>query len=359
LARQGQGATAPNPAVGAVLVKAGRIIGEGFHRGPGQPHAEAVALDDARARGEDPRGASLFVSLEPCCHEGGGKRTPPCAQRVVAEGVAEVFAAVADPNPRVAGRGMALLHSAGVKVHWGPCEAEAQELISDFAVWVTARRPFVTLKWAQSLDGETTGVGSPWVTGPEARAHGHELRAAHDAVAVGAGTLRIDDPQLTVRHAPLGPGGTPRRLVFAGAQGLPAQAHVFTDDQRHLTWVVANPRGPVGDQAQRLTPGRVVPWDGQDLQALGEALLAAGFYRVFVEGGPRLLGFFLRQGWWDKVALFTAPSFLRPQAPEGEAVSLVQPQWSTWGRDSLVEGWNPASPSRTSSPPKEFACSPV
>lgn len=359
LARTRSGLTAPNPAVGAVLVKNGRVIGEGAHWGPGHPHAEAVALDDAVARGESPRGAELYVTLEPCCHEGGGKRTPPCAQRLVAEGVSEVYAAVPDPNPRVSGRGMALLKAAGVNVHWGPGEVVASELIADFSVWVKARRPFITLKWAQTLDGHTKGtLGGRWITGTLARAQGHSMRANHDAVAVGAGTLRVDDPDLRVREAPLGPRGQPRRLIFAGKKALPATARVFTDGYRDLTWVVANPQEPVWDQANRWTDGRVLPWDGQDPVALGEVLLGSGFYRVFVEGGATLLSFFQNHSLWDRVAVFLAPSFRDPTG-EQTRFTLGQPQWGSFGDAGLVEGWNPASPSLGATLAKEVPCLPA
>lgn len=365
LARRRQGLTAPNPPVGAVLVKNGQVIGEGAHWGPGHPHAEVVALEDARSRGNDPRGSVLYVTLEPCCHAGPHKRTPPCAQRLIQEGISEVYAAVADPNPEVSGGGMTLLAAAGVKVHWGPGELEARELIADFSAWVGARRPFITLKWAQSLDGQTSDPVHRWITGEEARNHSQVLRAEHDAVAVGAGTVRVDDPRLTVR-VPAAAGRThPRRLIFAGAQTLPESAQVFTDSDKERTWIVVHSRGKVWEQAQALAPGRVLEWDGTDAAALGEVLLNAAFYRVFVEGGPTLLNFFYRAGMWDRAAVFIAPLWLkgiRPQTAEGPSVALRldQPQWSVWGQDVCVDGWNPASPAlRVLHQEGGIVCSPV
>ncbi len=360
LARLSLGKTAPNPAVGAVLLKDGVVIGEGYHTGPGFPHAEAAALDNARARGFDPRGSTLFVTLEPCCHEGSGKRTPPCAQRLIREGVAEVYAAVPDPNPRVRGRGMKLLADAGVSVHWGPRSDEGRELIADFAAWVEESRPFVTLKWAQSIDAKIAGSPTRWITGEPARAKGRELRARHDAVAVGAGTLRDDNPQLTVRD---GSDARPRRLIFAGTKPLPEKAAVFADGDLDLTWVLA-PKGAVLEQARRLVNDRALEWDG-DAGTLGPLLLAAGFRRVLVEGGTRLLDWFLKADLWDQAAVFVAPRLLGaglagPGAGLSSPVDLVRIHVTPIGDDVLIEGWNPRCPSTKGvGVESEAVCSPV
>ena len=343
LARRAQGATAPNPAVGAVLTRDGRLLGEGWHRGPGQPHAEAEALADAQRRGHDPRGATLWVTLEPCCH-GPTKRTPPCAPRLIQAGIAEVRAAVPDPNPLVSGRGRELLMASGVRFSWGPRQAEAAELIADFRAWVTQKRPFVTLKWAQTLGGQLRSDPNQdrWLTGLEARTAAHQLRADHDAVVMGAGTLREDDPALTVRHVPV--TRQPRRLLFAGSQPLPPQSQIFTDEHADQTWIVTTPGTDVL-QVQRLCPGRVLPWDGQDWDALGAQLLSAGFYRLLVEGGPRLLSTFLEVGWWDKTTVFTAPHWQGLHCQMGIETSgklvLASPHWSSVGGDSVLSGWNP------------------
>jgi diaminohydroxyphosphoribosylaminopyrimidine deaminase/5-amino-6-(5-phosphoribosylamino)uracil reductase len=360
LARLHLGHTAPNPAVGAVLIKDGAVIGEGSHTGPGFPHAEAAALDDARARGFDPRGATLFVTLEPCCHEGAGKRTPPCAQRLIREGVAEVYAAVPDPNPRVRGRGMALLADAGVRTHWGPLSDEGRELIADFSAWVEENRPFITLKWAQSLDAKIAGGPSRWITGDEARAKGRELRARHDAVAVGAGTLRADNPQLTVRD---GSDARPRRLVFAGKTPLPEMAEVFNDDDRELTWVVA-PQGPVLEQAHRLVGERVLEWNGA-AAALGPLLLSVGFRRILVEGGTKLIDWFLGARLWDQAAVFVAPRLLGeglagPGAGLSAPLELARIRTTPVGGDVLIEGWNPRCPAALGvGVESEAVCSPA
>jgi len=362
LARRAGPLTAPNPAVGAVLVKDGRLLGEGFHEGPGRPHAEAMALDDARRRGGDPRGATLYVTLEPCCHVGDGKRTPPCAQRLVSEGVRKVWAAIPDPNPLVAGKGRALLLEAGIDFQWGPRQEQARDLVSDFAAWIGPKRPFVTLKWAQSLDGRLIGQpgGSRWITGERSRTEAHRLRSLHDTVAVGAGTLRTDDPSLTVRRVPV--AGQPRRLVFAGSLPLPPQAKLFTDDHRGSTWVVADPEGAAWKQSASLVGDRRIGWDGRDPEVLGRRLLEAGFFRILVEGGPRLLGSFLRWGHWDRVAAFTAPLLLGGAGPHGiipGELILAEPSWREMAPDVLLEGWNPQAPALAAQRAKESECSQV
>ena len=208
LAAGGLGLTSPNPAVGAVLVRDGRAVGEGFHERAGGPHAEAVAL---AAAGPDARGATCYVSLEPCSHHG---RTPPCADALIAAGVARVVAACADPNPRVDGRGLARLQEAGVEVTVGVGETEARALNRAFFTFVTAKRPHVTLKSAMTLDGKIAAWDgtSRWITGEAARHEAHRLRFLADAILVGIGTVLRDDPELTVRRGDL-PAKEPWRVV--------------------------------------------------------------------------------------------------------------------------------------------------
>ncbi|HEU4449136.1 MAG TPA: bifunctional diaminohydroxyphosphoribosylaminopyrimidine deaminase/5-amino-6-(5-phosphoribosylamino)uracil reductase RibD, partial [Gaiellaceae bacterium] len=208
LAERGRGTTAPNPVVGAVLVRDGDVVGEGWHERPGGQHAEVVALAEA---GERARGATLYVTLEPCAHHG---RTPPCADAVAAAGVARVVAAVGDPNPETDGAGFERLRAAGVEVELpgGELEWRARAQNEAFRVWVRDRRPFVAYKAATTLDGRVTVPGSRWVSGEESRRRVHELRAGVDAVAVGMGTVRADAPALTARG--VGAVRQPRRLAF-------------------------------------------------------------------------------------------------------------------------------------------------
>jgi diaminohydroxyphosphoribosylaminopyrimidine deaminase / 5-amino-6-(5-phosphoribosylamino)uracil reductase len=269
LAERGRGTTAPNPVVGAVVVRDGEIVGEGWHERPGGPHAEVVALE---AAGERTRGATLYVTLEPCAHHG---RTPPCAEAVVAAGVARVVAAVGDPDPRTNGEGFRRLRDAGVDVELAGGELEWRARVQNegFRVWAALDRPFVTYKAAVTLDGRVTVPGSRWVTGRESRRRVHELRAACDAVAVGMGTVRTDAPRLDARG--VAAPRQPRRLAFG--------------------------RGPLPEGSElELRPG--------PLEDELRALAGEGVQTLLLEGGPTLATAFLRAGLVDKLALFVAPT---------------------------------------------------
>ena len=273
LARRGLGNVWPNPAVGCVLLREGRIVGRGWTQPGGRPHAERMALD---AAGDLARGATAYVTLEPCAHHG---RTPPCAEGLVQSGVLRVVSALTDPDSRVAGRGHAILRDAGVEVVEGVMEAEARDLQAGFLSRITRGRPFVTLKLANSFDGRiaTANGDSQWITGQAARAHVHALRAQHDAVLVGAGTARADRPRLNVRGI-----ATPRqpvRVVLGGdIPDLPPEGAEF---------------GPL--------------WhlQGDPVAALAE-LADRGITRVFCEGGGVLAGSLLRAGLVDHLVGYTA-----------------------------------------------------
>ncbi len=274
LARRGLGNVWPNPAVGCVLVREGRIVGRGWTQPGGRPHAERMALDVA---GPMAQGATAYVTLEPCAHHG---RTPPCASGLVDAGVVRVVTALTDPDPRVAGRGHAMLHAAGVALTEGVLAAEAAELQAGFLSRITRGRPFVTLKLASSLDGRIAMASgeSRWITGPAARAHVHVLRAQHDAIMVGGATARADLPQLNVRgvHTPL----QPVRIVVSG-QALPP---LPTQDADHgALWRVE------GDPARILAD-----------------LAGRGLTRLFCEGGGRLAASLLQAGLVDQVVAYTA-----------------------------------------------------
>jgi diaminohydroxyphosphoribosylaminopyrimidine deaminase / 5-amino-6-(5-phosphoribosylamino)uracil reductase len=224
LAARNLGQVWPNPAVGCVVVDAaGRVVGRGFTQPGGRPHAETEALAMA---GERARGGTAFVTLEPCAHHG---KTPPCAEALIAAGIARCIAAIEDPDPRVSGRGLAMLRQAGIAVETGPLADQARTLNAGFLTRVTAGRPFVALKLATSLDGciATRAGESRWITGEAARAFGHRLRATHDAIAVGSGTVLADDPELTCRLAGL-EHRSPVRLVFDRRGRVPARAKVMT-----------------------------------------------------------------------------------------------------------------------------------
>jgi len=236
LARRGEGLTRPNPPVGAVIVRDGEVVGEGWHRKAGGPHAEVWAL---RGAGEKARGATLYVTLEPCTTTG---RTPPCADAVIRAGVARVVVGTADPNPKHAGRAFPVLRAAGIEAECGVEEAAAKELLAPFAATMTLGRPHFTLKLGLTLDGFLADAEgrAKWITGEASREKVQELRRAADAVMVGAGTLRADDPSLWPR--PDG-GREPWRVVVGGAGGLPAGAKLFTDAHRGRTVVALRGRG--------------------------------------------------------------------------------------------------------------------
>ncbi|MDA8424756.1 MAG: bifunctional diaminohydroxyphosphoribosylaminopyrimidine deaminase/5-amino-6-(5-phosphoribosylamino)uracil reductase RibD [Treponema sp.] len=315
-----------NPAVGAVLVIGDRVLGEGYHRGPGTPHAEAAALTEAFKAAPSsstlPPGATLYCTLEPCCHSGAGKRTPPCTEAIIAAGIARVVFACRDPNPAVSGRGAERLRAAGIAVEEGLMAPEAAGLLESFRVSIRERRPFIRLKWAQSVDGRIACRGgiSRWITNEAAREAAHELRARHDAVMIGANTLRVDDPRLTVRLAACGDEegavdhARPRRIVLAGRRPLDMAARLFSPPLREGTTVLASTDSAALKQCRAggiraLETGM----DGQGLPDLEECLrvlYADGVGSVMVEGGAGLLTSLLRRGLWDAVTIFVAPLIL-------------------------------------------------
>ena len=307
LARRGVGRTSPNPAVGAVVVRAGKIIGEGWHRQAGGPHAEVVAL-----RGVKARGATLYVTLEPCCTFG---RTPPCTATIIAAGLRRVVVATRDPNPRHAGRGLALLRRAGIKVTVGLLANEATALNGAFNKWITTRLPLVIVKAAMSLDGKiATRTGdSKWITSESARQFAHQLRACVDAVMVSAGTVVADDPLLTLRHGVR--GRQPWRVVVDGKGRSPRSAKLFTDAWRHRTIVVTTSISPDAwrrDLALRGIVVLVVKRVGThvEMRAMLRALGAMEITSVLVEGGGGLLGALFDDRQVDRVALFFAPKII-------------------------------------------------
>ncbi|AJE48021.1 bifunctional diaminohydroxyphosphoribosylaminopyrimidine deaminase/5-amino-6-(5-phosphoribosylamino)uracil reductase RibD [Celeribacter indicus] len=305
LARRGLGRTWPNPAVGCVIVQDGRIVGRGWTQPGGRPHAETMALAQAGAAARD---ATAYVTLEPCAHHG---RTPPCADALVAAGVARVVVALGDPDPRVDGQGIARLRAAGIAVDTGICAAEAREAQEGFLRRVTQGRPMLTLKLALSWDGRiATATGeSQWITGPEARRRVHAMRADHDAVLIGAGTARADDPGLTVRG--LGIAHQPVRVVMSRRLDLPRDGQLARSAREVPLWLLHGPsvaadlREAWRDLGAELIEAPVIC--GQlDPAASLAALGARGLTRVFCEGGGTLAASLLGAGLADRVALFTA-----------------------------------------------------
>ena len=348
LAEGGRGLTSPNPLVGAVVVAAdGRVAGEGFHRRAGAPHAEIEAL---RAAGAAARGGTLYVTLEPCAHEG---RTPPCAPAVAAAGVARVVAALVDPNPLVAGRGLEALRGAGVAVATGVLAEDAARQNRAFLTAMRERRPHVTLKAAMTLDGKIADVhgGSRWISGPAARRHGHRLRSEVDALVVGVTTVLRDDPELTVRLDAPWPR-EPWRVVLDTAGRTPPAARLIGAGQPARALIAVGAGAPEEAFARLGAAGATVvrcpTRDGRvDLGALLADLFAREVRAVLVEGGGEVHAAFLDAGLVDRVAVFVAPMLVggraAPPAVGGagrelkSAVRLGRLAVSRLGDDLLLE----------------------
>ena len=308
LARRGLGTVWPNPAVGCVIVKQGRVVGRGWTQSGGRPHGETEAL---RRAGEAARGAAAYVSLEPCCHWG---RTPPCVDALITAGVRRVVVALEDPDPRVAGEGMRRLRAAGLDVEVGLCAEEAAEVNAGFLSRLRLGRPLVTLKFATSLDGRiaTASGESQWISGPPARERAHALRASHDAIMVGTGTAVVDDPQLTCRLPGLD-HRSPVRVVIDRHLRIPPTARLIADAHRVPTWVLtlqsADPDRRAAFLASRVT---LIDVDhdsaGQvDLAAALGVLGERGITRLLVEGGAGLAAAFFRARLVDRLVWVHAP----------------------------------------------------
>lgn len=305
LGRRGLGKVWPNPAVGCVIVNGGRVVGRGWTQPGGRPHAETEALAMA---GDAARGATAYVTLEPCAHHG---ETPPCAEALIKAGVARVVAAVGDSDPRVSGKGFDMLRAAGVEVVTGVCTEQALRDHAGFFLRVDQGRPLVTLKLALSLDGRiATATGeSQWITGPEARREVHGLRASHDAVMVGAGTARADDPALTVRG--LGNIRQPVRVVVSRLMDIPLMGQLARTAREVPVWICHGPdaRPEICDAwrglGARLLPCRVVAGRLDPLSVL-QALSQEGLTRVFCEGGGQLAAALLTADLVDSLHVFSA-----------------------------------------------------
>ena len=302
LAARGLGKVWPNPAVGCVIVQGGRVVGRGWTQPGGRPHAEAVALAQA---GPAARGATAYVSLEPCAHHG---RTPPCADALVAAGIARVVTPFDDPDPRVCGRGHAALAAGGVALTTGVEAAAAARLQRGFLLRQAEGRPMVTLKLATSLDGRiaTASGESRWITGEAARRRVHALRACHDAVLVGAGTARADDPALTVRG--FGEVPQPVRVVAAGSLDLDPGGALGRSSGQAPVWLLQDPdrTPPERAEAWLQVGARLLPVPGMAPRDMLAALGAAGLTRVLCEGGGQLAAALLGAGLVEELHLVTA-----------------------------------------------------
>ncbi len=320
LARRARGGVEHYPMVGAVVVKNGRLVAEGYFKRPGEPHAEAGALKKAGAKA---RGADLILNLEPCSHFG---RTPPCADAVIAAGVRRVVAGMQDPNPLVAGKGFKKLERAGIIVVRGVLADECRELNRVFVKFITTRTPYVIMKAAMTMDGKIAAASgdSKWVSGKQARAEVHKLRAVSQAVMVGAGTVRRDDPLLTARPAGGGRGGRPRPVIVTTALDIPLASRFMKTPAPGGPLIFCTARAP-GKKVEAFSKAgaEVVivkkDRDGRaDLRAVMRELGARKIASVLLEGGSQLFGAALRAGVVDEVLLFIAPRMLG-----GDGVSVT------------------------------------
>lgn len=364
LARRGCGMTSPNPIVGAVLVKNGKIIGRGWHRRAGESHAEIEALRDAQKRGHPAKDATLYVTLEPCSTHG---RTPPCTEAIIAAGIKRVVVGATDPNPKHAGRGFKFLQRAGIEVVYGVLSDECAKLNESFNHWIVRRTPFATVKAAMTLDGKiaTASGESKWITGEKARAHGMELRLGSDAVLVGINTILADNPSLTVRTKTEGGrwkiGKPIRRIILDSMARTPLAAKVVSDKHAALTTIVVSKRAPKNRVATLLKRVNVViaplkksavrnPQSQIDLRWLLKKLGAESVTSLLVEGGGEVNASFLFGGLAQRVAFFYAPKILggsdsrKGVAGEGarsltEVIQLRDVEWKRLGTDLLLTAW--------------------
>lgn len=347
LAQNAHGRTTPNPLVGAVIVKDGRVVAVGWHRKAGTPHAEVHALTMA---GELARGATIYVTLEPCSHYG---RTGPCAKAVIDAGIARVVMGMVDPNPKVAGKGLAMLEEAGVEVTVGVLEDECRALNDVFLTWMTQKRPFTVLKTAMSLDGKICDAQgeSQWITSAAARARGHEWRDEVDAIMVGSGTALKDNPSLTTRLDGR-PGRNPIRIIIDSGARLPLDAQVLTDGAAR-TIIVVTEQAPAERRAALAGRGAeiVVCGTGEhvDLALMMARLAEMRICSILVEGGGRLTYALLAAGLIDQVHAFIAPKIIGgAQAltpvegagfPLADAVALTRVTTEQVGPDILISGY--------------------
>jgi diaminohydroxyphosphoribosylaminopyrimidine deaminase/5-amino-6-(5-phosphoribosylamino)uracil reductase len=342
------GKPSPNPHVGAVVVKDGEIIASAHHERAGTDHAEVAAL---RAAGEKAKGASLYVTLEPCNHHG---RTPPCTDAIIASKVARVVVGCRDPNPHVEGQGAEKLRAAGIEVIIGVREDKANAWIAPWAKHITVGLPYVSLKLALSLDGRiATRTGeSKWVTGPDARAKVHLLRAKSDGIAIGIGTALADDPRLTVRDAP---GDSPLRIIFDTKLRLPPASRLVQTARETPTLVLCGLDAPAEAEDQLSAHGveclrSPLSAEGRlDVLAALRSLAQRGIVSLMVEGGAELAGSFLAGRFADELHVFVAPILLGPRGRAGavdwagpdtpqQAPRIASPAWELVGNDAYVHG---------------------
>lgn len=350
LAGKAAGRTSPNPMVGAVIVKNGRIVAEGYHKKAGRPHGEIEALKKA---GKRARGAQMFINLEPCCHQG---RTPPCTEALIGSGLKEIFVGMRDPNPQVAGKGLRRLRKAGIQVHSGILREECRRLNEAFVKYIQTGRPFVILKSAVSLDGKiaTSSGQSQWITGPEARERVHQMRDRVDAILVGPGTVLKDNPRLTTRLKS-GKGRNPARIILDPQGKIPLTARVFQHAGRDQVYYMTSPLAPTA-RVKRLQKAGVLinvlsEYSGHiSLKKLIKIIGRNEVSSVLIEAGSGLSASALKAGIVDKLVLFLAPMIIGGESAPGmvggegvrnlkQALQIKNLTVTPVGADWMIEGY--------------------
>jgi len=357
LARRGIGSVEPNPAVGAVIVKANQIIGSGRHKKFGGPHAEINALDDCKTLGVNPRGAVMYVTLEPCSHQG---KTDPCTQAIIGAGLAKVLVAMIDPSEHAGGKGVEQLRDAGIEVQTGICETEARILNAPFIKFVATGRCWVTLKWAQSIDGkvaltEPRPSGSGWISGEQSRKDVHKLRRRAGGILVGVNTVIADDPLLTARPSKGKKGKKLTRIVLDNHLRIPLDCKLIETAKKSpvLIYTNENTVRTNPEIAEKITKKGAEVFAYPDTQGrsnlyfLLDELSKRGIAQLLVEGGPRVLTSFLKEGLADEIVVYIAPKILGaqgsvditgPMAELAQAIGLHYVDIKLFGEDVRLRG---------------------
>jgi diaminohydroxyphosphoribosylaminopyrimidine deaminase / 5-amino-6-(5-phosphoribosylamino)uracil reductase len=353
LAERGIGSVEPNPAVGCIIAKAGQLVGKGYHKKFGGPHAEIHAIEDCRNLSVKPEGATMYVTLEPCCHEG---KTGPCTQAIIEAGLARVVVAVLDPSPHASGKGVEQLRQAGIEVEVGLCEEQARQLNAPFFKHTTTGQCWVVLKWAQTLDGKLAyAQQSPeqrWISNELSRKDAHKLRRRVGAILVGINTVLADDPMLTPRPSQ---GKKPIRVVLDSTLRIPLKSRLIRTPKASPVLICTRQAAVEvnAKHAERIAKRgiEILPCDGAsencDLPSLLDELGRRGVQQVLVEGGPKTLASFLQQGLADEIRVYVAPKILgaegavdiaEPMASLGSAIGLERVEIKAFGEDVRIAG---------------------
>lgn len=332
LALKGLATASPNPMVGCVIVRDGKILAEGFHQKRGMAHAEKDALDKI----DDASGATLYCNLEPCCHD--NKTTAPCVPLIIKKGITKVVVSNIDPNPNVAGKGLKLLHEAGIEVVSGLLEKDGQELNKAFFTSMKYSRPLITLKFAQTLDGKmaTLSGDSKWISSESSRKRAHELRLSHDAILIGSGTLNADDPQLNIRYGIDTQGKVPWRIVVGDPAKMNPEAKLFNDEYKDKTIIVTTrERVEFNNSINIIKLKAPLNWSHVWIE-----LHKLEIRSVLVEGGPKVLSSVIEQNAFDRVEVFIAPRILGDGiAISGRAENIMKNTIQLSGEDIHLSAW--------------------